>query len=1113
MRTKINRKSDFDFIVLDSEGNAIDLPSNDFTLDIWTWGSVCRFRASSIGGVLKGCKNDGGKLRIYVDNPGFAAGKLVGELVSFISNEEYQDGTQRTYYLISDFGIDMVDESTQINDVQVVAMMQYIKGASAYEIACEYGFEGTEQEWLDSLALPSVQAAKECRQLMTEFSTAETKREENENVRIANEETRAQQESARATAEEQRTQAEANRRIAENTRDLAETTRNTVEQNRKNAEAARVSAENTRKTAEDARIANEATRQTNEQARVTAETNRESAETNRADAEAARVEAEAARAEEFAGFATTLAAKEDVANKTLIIDAASTDKEYPSAKAVLGFVENEISFKEDVANKVTSINADADDSHYPSAKAVKDAMGQAFNVIRPDMLPSYNKIDPNRLIIGKYVTNSGSINIGSEMWMSEFIDVLGLKKVYSSGYGVGIQIYAYDSNFNFISAVSRTGNEYTLAENARYIRLSGAVKYIESAQLYTEEETKNYAYGITKGMIHSDKSDVIINGTINALTQEVRTIKTSNQYINKINYLTDWIDGYILVNGVQTTNANGCVSHFIDVLGLDVFYSNIGDNGDYAGYDKNRNYIKNLPHNNGRPNIEEGIRYVRLSYSAQDEKSKLFLYTNADYVASVVWQSTLYAYGITYTDVEQSKLLEPIPEKLDKFHTAYINSLNQFSVDMVEKEGVYLTNNNTYVNVANKFYSKYIPVVGGKIITSNLQSSGLVNAYNKNKEFLGTVSGWKYDNNVFSNYVGYVTLPDDCAFIRFSANISVYSEAVLYIGSEVVYKKYKFGETFDTHFKYRNKKLVTIGDSLTYQATWQRRLCELTGMTYNRKEVRGADESVKTEGYGYIMLDSSLEDTDTYFEAVDGIEKTEETIVDGFGYAHPIWTDAEGNKYRQPCRMAEGGETVMPVGTTSIYSRASDSKYYNGDVIIVFAGANDKVSYINKYPTNGDLSTIQGVTNLKMDSEDTKDATFEIYTDDIKLEKIGDYSDVGEITGMKKYNYTFRACFRGLLKKVVDANPNAEIIVIAPFATMIKGNTYISRGYDYLTKVQNEVIAECAREFSCQCIDLMPLFGRYNAAKYFSGSDGTVYIHPTTAGGEKIANYIASKIL
>lgn len=340
--------------------------------------------------------------------------------------------------------------------------------------------------------------------------------------------------------------------------------------------------------------------------------------------------------------------------------------------------------------------------------------------------------------------------------------------------------------------------------------------------------------------------------------------------------------------------------------------------------------------------------------------------------------------------------------------------------------------------------------------------------------------------------------------------MSGYNTHVLYVGNEVVYKKYDFGETFDSHFKYKNKKLVTIGDSITYQTSWQRRLCDLTGMRWNRKEVRGADESVKTEGYGYILLSAELEDTDTYYESVDGITKTEETIVDGFGYAHPIWTDESGNKYRQPYRMAEGGETVMPVRTTSIYSRASDSKYYKGDVIIVFAGANDKVGYINKYPTYGDLSTIQGVTNLKTDSEDTTEATFEIYTDDRILEVVGDYSDVNDVTGIKKYNYTFRACFRGLLKKVVDANPEAQIIVIGPFATMIKGNEYISRSYDYLTNVENEVIAECAREFSCQYIDLMPLFGRYNADRYFLGYDGTVYIHPIKAGRNKIAEYIAS---
>ena len=93
---------------------------------------------------------------------------------------------------------------------------------------------------------------------------------------------------------------------------------------------------------------------------------------------------------------------------------------------------------------------------------------------------------------------------------------------------------------------------------------------------------------------------------------------------------------------------------------------------------------------------------------------------------------------------------------------------------------------------------------------------------------------------------------------------------------------------------------------------------------------------------------------------------------------------------------------------------------------------------------------------------------------------------------------------------MVDANPEAQIIIIGLFATMIKGNEYISRSYDYLTKVENEVIAECVREFSCQYIDLMPLFGKYNAYRYFLRYDGIVYIHPIKAGGNKIVEYIAS---
>lgn len=756
-----------------------------------------------------------------------------------------------------------------------------------------------------------------------------------------------------------------------------------------------------------------------------------------------------------------------------------------------------------------------------SQKGVTDEF-MALSVINPQVLNSYNKIDPDRLILGKgIVPNTGGIGDYPQLFVTNYIDVLGVDKVYSQVYANG-SMYAYDEDFAFISAVSHSETEYALPENTRYIRLSGNQTLIDSRSLYLymEEENTYHAYGITKDKIYTDEQIAGFDDKIDGLKEDMRIVETSNQYINKINYETDFIDGYILVNGKETASASGCVTHFIDVLGLEKVYSNVYGNGSIAGYDENKNYVKLLSQSpNGVYTIEDGIRYIRFTYKNSNDKSLLFLYTDEKFVnLNQVFSSTFYDYGITYTDAKYREELDVIPSKLDAFHSMYINSINMFTTDLIQEEGCMLNTTDGVSIVksgatSKQCYSKFIPVTGGKIISTNIRAYGSVLSYDKEKNFLGTLSGWiSYAR--FRNSMAYRVLSSEVAFIRFNTRNDYYNLYCLSIGDDIVYDNiYKYGETFDSHFKYRGKKLVTIGDSITYQRTWQDRLCELTGLWHNPKEVRGADESVKTEGYGYILLTAGNEDTDTYYEEVEGITKSDETVVDGFGYAHPIWTDVDGNKYRQPCRTAEGGETVMPVRPTSIYSRASDSKYYKGDVIIVFAGANDKVTYITSYPTAGGISAIQGLTNLKTESEDKTESTFEIYTDNKVLEATGDYSDVGETTGVAKYNYTFRACFRGMLKRVVDANPDAKIIVIGPFATMIKGNDYISRGYDYLTTEQNKVIEECAREFSCQYIDLFPLFGRYRASKFFGGSDGTVYIHPTKDGGREIAEYIASMIM
>lgn len=747
-------------------------------------------------------------------------------------------------------------------------------------------------------------------------------------------------------------------------------------------------------------------------------------------------------------------------------------------------------------------------------------------IIDPQTLNSYNKINPNELNLGKSISPvNGTDTVITTQFNTKFIDVGGLSKVYSQIYANG-SMYAYDEDFAFISAVPHSETEYALPENTRYIRLAGNQSLIggNSLYLYIEEETTYYAYGITRDSVYTDTQILEVETKIEKVKDIIDIRETSNQFINKINYVTDFIDG-IMINskGKEQLLATACSSVFIDVLGLEKFYCSAYAYGLVCGYDDEMNFVKRLPGNDGGFSGaylgEDGIRYVRISLSSKDNKNRIFFYVREEdlSVKTNMYNAYYYEYGITYTDLVYRKELDVVPTKLDAFHSMYINSINLFTTDIVEREGAIINSNGEIISnsaTTRSFYSKFIPVVGGKKLSSNISSYGSILAYDKDKKFLSVLSAWKSDAR-FKNYIRYLVLDPSVAYVRLSAPISNYDIYCLSIGEDLIYRNdYHFGETFDSHYKYRGKKLVTIGDSITYQRTWQDRLCELTGLWHNPKEVRGADEGVKTEGYGYILLTSGNEDTDIYYEEVEGISKSDETVVDGFGYAHPIWADSEGNKYRQPCRTAEGGETVMPVNTTSIYSRASDSKYYKGDVVIVFAGANDKVTYINKYPTYGDLSNIQGLTNLKDETEDTTEATFEIYTEDAVLTADGDYSDVEEVTGIKKYNHTFRACFRGLLKKVVDANPNAQIIVIGPFATLIKSNDYISRGYDYLTIEENKVIEECAREFSCQYINLYPLFGRYGADRYFRGTDGSVYIHPTTSeGGRKIAEYIASQIM
>lgn len=194
--------------------------------------------------------------------------------------------------------------------------MQGIQGWSAYEVAVQHGFVGTEAEWVQSLKQPALDAAAEALEAKAQVEAteqavkqaeslrvtaeqgrvnAENTRVSNENTRISNEDSRKAEEAKRVTAENARIAAENSRKEAESSRVNAESDRVEAEGARAAAEQLRANSESKRNTKEKERIANEAIRVASESERVTAETSRKEEEAKRVEAETARDTAEQER--------------------------------------------------------------------------------------------------------------------------------------------------------------------------------------------------------------------------------------------------------------------------------------------------------------------------------------------------------------------------------------------------------------------------------------------------------------------------------------------------------------------------------------------------------------------------------------------------------------------------------------------------------------------------------------------------------------------------------------------------------------------------------------------------------------------------------------------------
>lgn len=245
--------------------------------------------------------------------------------------------------------------------------MQGIQGWSAYEVAVKHGFVGTEEEWVQSLKQPALDAAAEALEAKAQVEATEKAVKEAEALRVTAEQgrvnaenTRVSNENTRISNEDSRKAEETKRVTAENERIAAENTRKSEEDIRKTNEANRVSAESSRASAETLRASAEAERNTNEQKRIEEETKRISSEEGRVAAEAERVDNEDARI--AAETARDTAEQERIANEATrqaneaIRETQEAAREKNTADAITAVNEAKTAAQQATTNATTAAN-------------------------------------------------------------------------------------------------------------------------------------------------------------------------------------------------------------------------------------------------------------------------------------------------------------------------------------------------------------------------------------------------------------------------------------------------------------------------------------------------------------------------------------------------------------------------------------------------------------------------------------------------------------------------------------------------------------------------------------------------------------------------------------
>ena len=127
-------------------------PTHDWVARLRTSSRMIMFTASSIGGVLTNCVNDGGRIRIVGKRHGLPPGRIECEFTAYIPSEHMPDGVEKVV-AVSALDITLTkDGPLQANAMEVEMLLPYLKGDP-------WTWEDFTAEQIAELQRPATEAA------------------------------------------------------------------------------------------------------------------------------------------------------------------------------------------------------------------------------------------------------------------------------------------------------------------------------------------------------------------------------------------------------------------------------------------------------------------------------------------------------------------------------------------------------------------------------------------------------------------------------------------------------------------------------------------------------------------------------------------------------------------------------------------------------------------------------------------------------------------------------------------------------------------------------------------------------------------------------------------